>query len=82
MALTGNGTPDVYKILGSARTRQDYDYSYMNRDINENQEDLYVGHGGDPWSASSADIIYNKGIHGRIVSSSNMTANNTRPRSA
>ncbi|XP_072747349.1 uncharacterized protein [Anoplolepis gracilipes] len=53
----GNGTPDVYyKILGGARTRQaDYDYSYMNNDLKdaENQGDkLYIGHGGDPWSTS------------------------------
>lgn len=82
MALADNGTPDVYKILGGARTRQaDYDYSYMNSDINENQEYLYVGHGGDPWSASSAPI-YNKDIHVRVVSSNNTMANNTRPQSA
>ncbi|XP_072747351.1 uncharacterized protein [Anoplolepis gracilipes] len=54
---SGNGTPDVYyKILGGARTRQaDYDYSYMNNDLKdaENQGDkLYIGHGGDPWSTS------------------------------
>lgn len=75
MVLTGNGTPDVYKILGGARTRQaDYDYSYANNDIN--QGDLYIGHSGDPWGASSARN-YDKDTYVRI-SSNNATANNTK----
>ncbi|XP_018394524.1 PREDICTED: phospholipase A2 A2-actitoxin-Ucs2a [Cyphomyrmex costatus] len=76
-----NGAPDVYKILGGARMRQvDYDYSYVNNDVNENQEVLYVGHSGNPWSASSARI-YNKDIYVH-TSSNNATANNTETQSA
>jgi len=80
VALTGNGTPDVYKILGGTRTHQtDYD-SYMNNDINGNQEDLYVGHSGDPWNASSARS-YTKNVY-MHVSLNNATTNNTKAQSA
>lgn len=75
MALAGNGTPDVYRILGGARMRQaDYDYSHVN-DIKDegNQEDLYIGHSGDPWSASTAHN-YEEDIFAHVPS----TANNTK----
>lgn len=55
VALAGNGTPDVYRMLGGARTRRaDYDYPPVN-DIEDaaKQGDLYIGRSGDPWSASS-----------------------------
>jgi len=74
VALTGNGTPDVYKILGGTRTHQ------AGNDINANQEDLYVGHSGDPWNASSARS-YTKNIYIH-VSSNNATTNNTKIQSA
>lgn len=62
--IAGNGTPDVYKILGGVRTHQ-ADYDYMNNDVKDagNQgDDLYIGHSGDPWSASSTND-YNKNIY-------------------
>ncbi|XP_036148740.1 uncharacterized protein LOC105838097 [Monomorium pharaonis] len=76
----GNGTPDVYKILGDTRTGQaNYDSSYMNNNMYENQEELYIGRSGDPWSTSSVRF-YNKNIYTRI--SLNMTTNNTKTQSA
>lgn len=80
-AIAGNGTPDVYKILGGARTRQgDYDYSYINNDIKDagNQRDnIYIGHSGDPWSASSARDYNDIYVH--VPSSQlNTTINSTR----
>lgn len=72
--LAGNGTPDVYRILGGARTRHaDYDYPRMNgiEDVGK-QGDLYIGHSGDPWSASSARN-YGKDILLRVPSSANDT---------
>lgn len=79
MALAGNGTPDVYRILGGARTRQaDYDYSHPN-DIKDEgkQGDLYIGHSGDPWSTSSARN-YEEDIYVRISPSANTTINDTK----
>ncbi|XP_014475692.1 PREDICTED: uncharacterized protein LOC106745007 isoform X2 [Dinoponera quadriceps] len=70
----GNGTPDVYRILGGARTRHaDYDYPHMN-DIEDagRQGDLYIGRSGDPWSASSASN-YEKDILLSVPSSANDT---------
>jgi len=83
-AIAGNGTPDVYKILGGARTRQeDYDYSYMNNDIKdaENQGDnLYIGRSGDPWSTPSTRD-YDKDIFVHVSSQLDTALNNTRARS-
>lgn len=78
MTFSGNGTPGVYKLLGGARTRrEDYD-SRMKNDIkdDENPGDLYIGHSGDPWGASSARNY--EDIYVRASSSANTTANNTR----
>lgn len=83
-AIAGNGTPDVYKILGGARTRQeDYDYSYMNNDVKdaENQGDnLYIGRSGDPWSAPSTHD-HDKDIFVRVSSRMDTAPNNTWARS-
>ncbi|XP_050451018.1 uncharacterized protein LOC126851291 isoform X3 [Cataglyphis hispanica] len=62
--LLGQDARDVYKILGGVRTHQ-ADYDYMNNDVKDagNQgDDLYIGHSGDPWSASSTND-YNKNIY-------------------
>ncbi|KYQ46189.1 hypothetical protein ALC60_14817 [Trachymyrmex zeteki] len=58
----------------------DYDYSYMNNDVNENQEDLYIGNSDNPWSASSARI-HDKDIYVH-TSTNNATANNMKTQSA
>lgn len=80
--FAGNGTPDVHGILAGARTRQAdraYD-SRTNNDIRDasDQGDLYIGHGGDPWSASSARN-YQKDVYVRV---SSPAINGTRARSA
>lgn len=80
----GNGTPDVYKILGGARTRQeDYDYSYMNNDIKDAEsqgDNLYIGRSGDPWSTPSTRD-YDKDIYVHVSSQMDTALNNTRARS-
>lgn len=75
MALAGNGTPDVYRIVGGARTHHaDYDYPRVN-DIEDagKQGDLYVGRSGDPWSASSVRNHEEEDILLRVPSSTNNT---------
>lgn len=85
MAIAGNGTPDVYKILGAQTRQADYDYPYVNNDIKDAEkqgDDLYIGHSGDPWRTSSAHD-YDNDIHVHVSSQSlnNTTLNNTRAQS-
>ncbi|XP_011136238.2 uncharacterized protein LOC105181277 isoform X1 [Harpegnathos saltator] len=71
----GNGTPDVYRILGGSGTRHaDYDYPRMSEmDDARQQGDLYIGRSGDPWTSVSSAHNYEKDILVRVPPSANHT---------